>query len=82
MLEEERMGYWVRRRPLLSTLASFPGLRGGGGGGEKAWYALFAHARNYCVREQWACILDSKISIYTVVQRSSSERKEKQHSVV
>ena len=24
------------------TLASFPGLRGGGG---KAWYALFAHAR-------------------------------------
>ena len=26
------------------VLASFPGLRGGEG---KAWYALFAHARNY-----------------------------------
>ena len=27
-----------------SGVASFPGLRGGEG---KAWYALFAHARNY-----------------------------------
>ena len=73
------------------VLASFPGLRGAGG---KAWYALCAHARNYCeiyVREQWACIqniiikcthvfeIREEVYIYTVVQRSNGERKEKRH---
>ena len=42
-------------------VASFPGLRGGGG---EAWYILCTHARNYCaidVREQWACTQNVEI---------------------
>ena len=64
------------------------------GGGGKAWYGLCAHVRNYCeiyVREQWACTqnilinctcvfeIREEVYIYTVVQRSSGERKEKRH---
>ena len=74
---------------LQLNLASFPGLRGGDG---KAWNALCAHARNYCeiyVREQWACTQNVIINyctrvfeirkVYTVVHRSSGDRKEERH---
>ena len=62
------------------------------GGNGKAWYALCAHARNYCeiyVREQWACTQNVIINyctrvfeirkVYTVVHRSSGDRKEERH---
>ena len=77
------------------VLASFPGLRGGGEARPGTDCArMCAHVRNYCeiyVREQWACTqnilinctcvfeIREEVYIYTVVQRSSGERKEKRH---
>ena len=54
-------------------------------GGGKAWYALCAHARNYCeiyVREQWACTQNVIINctrVSEIRKEVSGERKEEGH---
>ena len=62
------------------------------GGREGLVRTVRAHARNYCeiyVREQWACTQNVIINyctrvfeirkVYTVVHRSSGDRKEERH---